>query len=304
MDEQSMTPEPDDRRSHILRAAVAQIDAIPYELEINVDKHFRAIEKARAENVDLLVFPELSICGYHVGMRAPEIAIQRDDRLLIELAKESGPMKTIVGFVEDGFAAQLHNTCAVLHDGQVQFIHRKLNLASYGILDEKKHFAGGRYIDVFEHREPWIGAILVCADVWNPALVHLSALYGATILIAPVASSEMALTGEFSNPQGWETVIRFYAMIYGLPIVMANFASQRVFNEDRFWGGSCIVDPYGRTIIQADDQEDLIIADLDYNAVRDARFRLPTVRDSNLDLIHREINRLANRVGVPFGTRS
>ncbi|MFG0332404.1 MAG: nitrilase-related carbon-nitrogen hydrolase, partial [Maioricimonas sp. JB049] len=263
-----MTSESRVNDPRVLRAAVAQIDAIPYEIEANVDKHFRAIEKAREAGVDLLVFPELSICGYHVGLRAPEIAIGRDDRLLLELAKVSGPMKTVVGFVEDGFAAQLHNTCAVLRDGRVQFIHRKLNLASYGVLDEKKHFASGRYIDVFEQRGPWVGAILICADVWNPALVHLAAVYGATILIAPVASSEKALSGEFSNPQGWETVIKFYGMIYGLPIVFANFASKQVVGGDRFWGGSCIVDPYGRTVAQAGDQEDLIITDLDYNDVR------------------------------------
>ncbi|MCA9068948.1 MAG: hypothetical protein KDA84_08500 [Planctomycetaceae bacterium] len=287
-----------------LRVAVAQIDAVAYEIEANVDKHFRAIEQARKADVQLLVFPELSICGYHVGLRAPEVAISRENQLLTELAKESGPMKTVVGFVEEGFAAQLHNTCAVLHEGRVQFIHRKLNLASYGVLDEKKHYAGGRYVDVFQQFKPWVGAILVCADMWNPALVHLAALYGATILVAPVASSERALAGQFSNPMGWETVVKFYAMIYGFPIILANFAAGAPFNEDRFWGGSRIVDPYGKTLAQAGDGEELIIADLDYNTVRDARFRLPTVRDSNLDLIQREIGRLSRNVGVPFGTRS
>jgi len=299
-----MKPPSSSSSTRRFRVAVAQIDGVAYEIEANVDKHFRAIEKAREAGVQLLVFPELSIRGYQVGLRACDVAIPRDDQLLLELAKESGPMETVVGFVEEGFAAQLHNTCAVLQNGKVKFIHRKLNLASYGILDEKKHYAGGRFVDVFEHEKPWVGAILVCADMWNPALVHIAALYGATILIAPVASSARALAGQFSNPLGWETVIKFYAMIYGMPIVMANFAAGKPVNDDRFWGGSRIVDPYGHTLIEAGEDEDLIIADLDYSTVRDARFRLPTVRDSNLDLIQREIHRLSSRVGVPFGTRS
>jgi N-carbamoylputrescine amidase len=52
------------------------------------------------------------------------------------------------------------------------------------------------------------------------------------------------------------------------------------------------------------EDEELVVADLDYGNVRQARFQLPTVIDSNLDLIHREIERLNNRLGVPRGIRS
>jgi len=72
----------------------------------------------------------------------------------------------------------------------------------------------------------------------------------------------------------------------------------------RFWGGSRIVDPFGRELAVADAGESLLTADVEYGAVRRARFQLPTVRDSNLDLIHREIERLANRIGVPRDIRT
>lgn len=290
-----------EQRKH-LRVGVAQIDAAPYEIERNVEKHFRDIERARKEDVELLVFPELSLCGYPVGLRAPQIAIHRDNRLLHELAEASGPMRTIVGFIEDGYAAQLHNACAILQDGKVQFIHRKLNLTSYGNLDEKKHYASGRYVETFPLGGPWVGSILICADMWNPALVHIAALHGATILISPVASSLNALSGGFSNPLGWESVIHFYSMIYGLPAVMANFCGGHK-PDDRFWGGSRIADAYGNLLARAGEEEEVIIADLEYAHIRDARYRLPTVRDSNLDLIRREITRLSNRIGVPTDVR-
>lgn len=286
-----------------LRVAVAQIDAIPYEIDKNLERHHHFIKEARKANVDLLVFPELSICGYPVGLRAPQIAISRDHSYLVELAEAAGDMQTVVGFIEDGYAAQLHNACAVLHNGGVQFIHRKLNLTSYGNLDEKKHYASGRYLEIFELGGPWVGAILVCADMWNPALVHIAALYGATVLISPVASSLNALSGGFSNPRGWESVMHFYSMIYGIPAVMANFVGGHIA-DDRFWGGSRICDAYGHTLVMAGEEEELIISDLDYSHIRDARYRLPTVRDSNLDLIRREIVRLSNTIGVPGGLRS
>lgn len=286
-----------------LKVGVAQIEAAPYEIKLNLDKHFALIEEARGKEVELLVFPELSLCGYPVGYRAAEIAIHREHPLLLELAKACGPMRAIIGFVEDGYAAQLHNACAVLQAGEVKFVHRKLNLASYGNLEEKKHYASGRYVESFKIFDHWVGAILVCADMWNPGLVHLATLHGATLLISPVASSINALAGEFSNPHGWETVINFYAMIYGLPVIMANFVGQ-ITSDDHFWGGSRIVDPFGHTLTQTGDEEDLIIADLDYSHVRDARFRLPTVRDSNLDLIRREVERLSDRIGVPYGVRN
>lgn len=286
-----------------LRVAVAQIEAAPYEIEKNLDKHFRLIEDARADGVQLLVFPELSLCGYPVGLRAPQIAIPREHPMLRELAEASGPMQTVVGFIEDGYAAQLHNACALLQDGKVRFIHRKLNLTSYGNLDEKKHYASGRYVETFDLGGRWVGAILICADMWNPALVHIAVLHGATLLISPVASSLNALSGGFSNPRGWESVIHFYSMIYGQPAVMANFVGGH-HPDDRFWGGSRILDPYGNILVAAGDHAELIVADLEYSHIRDARYRLPTVRDSNLDLIRREIERLSRRIGVPGGVRS
>jgi N-carbamoylputrescine amidase len=85
-------------------------------------------------------------------------------------------------------------------------------------------------------------------------------------------------------------------MIYGVPIVMAN----RVGSDQglRFWGGSQVVDPFGAVVVQGDGhREELLCAKLDYEAVRQARFQLPTLRDSNRDLVHREIAHLAARPG-------
>ncbi len=66
-----------------------------------------------------------------------------------------------------------------------------------------------------------------------------------------------------------------------------------------FWGGSRIVDPFGRELAVAGKAEELITADLDFAEVRKARHLLPTVRDSNIGLVHRETTRLIEVIGVP-----
>ncbi len=284
------------------RVGAAQIDPVPGDLAGNVAKHVEFIKKARQEGVELLVFPELSLTGYHVGARTLDLAIARDDPWLQELAEEAGEMTVVAGFIEEGMAAQFHNSAIALRAGKIRFVHRKLNLATYGHLEEDKYFAEGRYVDVFSHRSPWHIALLICADAWNPGLVHLAALSGATILVTPVASSREALGGRFSNPEGWRLVLSFYSLVYGMPAIMSNLCGGE--EGTHYWGGSCILDARGNMLTQADDQEGLLVADLDYETLREARFELPTVRDSNLDLIHREIERLANRIGVPRGVRS
>jgi predicted amidohydrolase len=289
-------------RAAKLRVAAAQIDPTEADIEENLAKHFLFIDRAREQGVDVLVFPELSLTGYQLKSKTPDLAITRDDERLLRIAERAGDMTVIAGFVEEGFAAQFHNSAAALRNGEVQFIHRKLNLATYGNLEEAKYFARGRYIDVFSHEPPWTGAIFICADAWNPGLVHLAALYGATMLLVPIASSHEAVGLHFSNPDGWHTALSFYGMLYGMPIVMANHCGER--DGETYWGGSRVIDAHGKILARGGKHEQLVIGDLDYGAVRQARFQLPTVRDSNLDLIHREIERLNNRIGVPRGIRS
>jgi len=90
--------------------------------------------------------------------------------------------------------------------------------------------------------------------------------------------------------------------MYGMPIIMAN----RIGRDEglEFWGGSRIIDPYGQTVAEIPtNDETLLEASLDYGDVREARLQLPTVRDSNLALVHRELSRLQQLIGVPEQVR-
>lgn len=280
-----------------LKIAVAQIASVPGDLEANCAKHIDVIDDARSKDADVLMFPEVSLTGHAAGPEALRLALLRDDEIIRRIAEASGPMMTIFGLIEEGPAAQFYNCAMVVMDGELKFIHRKINLPNYGFLEEGKHYAAGRYVDTFKIEAEWRASVLICADLWNPALVWLAALHGATVLFTPISSAAEAVSADFDNPGGWDVNLRFFAMTYGMPVVMAN----RVGSEGdlTFWGGSRVLDPFGHEITRAGREEELILADLKYDEVRKARFVLPTVRDSNLALILRETHRLVDVLGVP-----
>lgn len=280
-----------------LNAAVSQIASEIGDIEANLVKHLAVIDEARSRSADLLLFPEVSMTGHMASRDALRLAKRRDDPLIKEIAKAAGDTLVIFGLIEEGPAAQFYNSAFAVQNGEIAFIHRKINIPTYGQLEEGKHFAVGRYVESFPLASPWCGSLLVCADVWNPALVWMAALHGSTCLFVPISSAVEAVGAEFDNPGGWDTTIRYCAMMYGMPVLMAN----RVGIEENlhFWGGSRILDPFGRDLARAGKEEQLIMAELDFEAVRKARYLLPTVRDSNLDLVLREAQRLAGVLGIP-----
>lgn len=282
-----------------MRIAIAQIESVLGDVDANVDKHLDFIARARREGAHMLLFPELSLTGHSAGAMTLEVALPRHDPRILRLAEAAGPMLTSFGLIEEGPAAQFYNSCFTVAATGLCHIHRKVNLATYGKLDDGKHFAGGRYVETFTlpDHAGWRCATLICNDYWNPALIYLAALHGATMLLCPVSSGLEAVGGDFDNPASWAAAVDFYSMVYGMPMLFAN----RVGTEGdlHFWGGSRIVDAYGKDVARAGDGETLVVGELDYASVREARYRLPSVRDSNLALISREIRRLEQTLGVP-----
>lgn len=280
-----------------LKVGAAQFASVVGDVDANVALHLDWIARGRAQGLDLLVLPEVSLTGHYGPEKLLDVAMRRSDRRLRRLAEAAGDMAVVVGFIEEAPAAQFHNAAAILRGGRMIHLHRKVNIPMYGALEEGKHYAAGRFVETHELDADWRAGLLICADVWNPALTHLAFLHGATLLITPVSSGVEAVGAEFDNPGGWALTMRFYAMMYGAPAILANrIGVERGLN---FWGGSRIVDPFGKELAVAGDGEELITAELSYDRVREARRLLPTVRDSNLSLVMRETARLVDRLGVP-----
>ncbi|EWH03537.1 nitrilase-related carbon-nitrogen hydrolase [Halomonas sp. BC04] len=253
------------------------------EVDTNIEQHLSLIEKARGQGLELLVFPELSLTGYGLASRVMQVAMPLEDPRLASLAQASGDMQTVVGFVEEASPGEYYNALAILQDGEILAVHRKLNLPTYGGLEEGKWFCHGEDLTFAQVRPGWTSTQMICADLWNPALVHAALLARPTVLCAPINSASGIVSEEFSNEQNWLLNIRFYAMTYGTPVIMANRFGPE--GASHFWGGSRILGPRGEVLAEAEDREMLITAELSRTAIAKARFELPTHRDADTPLI-------------------
>src|SRR6056297_2487664 len=151
-----------------LVVAAAQIPTVPEDIDTNLESHLDYIAQARAQGCDLVVFPELSLTGYTLSDESFRLARSRHSKVVRRIAEASEGITTQFGFIEEGPAAQFYNATLAVRDGEIRHLHRKVNLPSYGNLDENKHFATGRFMETARLDETWRYAILICADAWNP----------------------------------------------------------------------------------------------------------------------------------------
>ncbi|TLF52771.1 NAD+ synthetase [Halomonas urmiana] len=266
-----------------LRVGAAQINAALGDVDANLERHREMIAQARRAGLELLVFPELSLTGYSLGNQVIELACPAHDPRLTDLAREAGEMQTVVGFVEEASPGEYYNALAILQHGELQAVHRKLNLPTYGGLEEGKLFTHGSEFTQGTVQPGWSATSLICADLWNPGLVHAALLARPAVLCAPINSASGIVSQDFSNEQNWAVNLHFYAMTYGTPVIMANRYGPE--GESHFWGGSRILGPRGEILAQAEDREMLIEATLSRTAIARARFELPTHRDADTPLV-------------------
>jgi predicted amidohydrolase len=281
-----------------LRVALAQVECTLGDIEANARRAREAIAEARDGGADLIVFPELSLCGYALGAVASDVALRVDDPAITGLADEAGDMGVVLGIVEDG-PVHTYNSAVHLHGGAVVHVQRKNYLPTYGRFEEHKHFRPGQSLRAYD--TPWGRfALLICNDAWQAPLSFLAVHDGARVLIVPACSSLEPEPDEGKDPPAieadWSHLLRFHARFLQSWVVFVN----RVGDEAglRFWGGSRVLDPWGETVVQAPRRESaLAYADLDLGAVRRARRELPLVKEPRLELLVREFGRLADRDG-------
>ena len=126
------------------RIALAQIAPRLGSLEVNLATHHGLLGEAREAGADLVVFPELGLTGYQLQDLASEVAMRLDDPRLAELAGATRGLSAVVSFVEESADHRLFIAAALIEDGEIRHVHRKLYLPTYGLFDERRFFAAGR----------------------------------------------------------------------------------------------------------------------------------------------------------------
>ncbi len=281
-------------RDSVVRVTLAQIDCTLGDIEENLRRTGEALERARADRADLVVFPELSLTGYSIGQLDEDISLEGVEEEIGPLLHAGERLGLIVGFSEAG-RLHTYNSAAYLENGTLRHLHRKLYLPTYGSFEERKHFSPGQALRAFETSFGSI-AILICNDVWQPMLPFLAVQDGARMLIVPANSSRQRFPGMADMPQEWRDINRFHARMFESFVVFVNRVG--VEGELTFWGGSHVVDPWGEIICEAPiDQAAVITAELDLDAVRRRRREMPLVKEARLALLAREIERLSAEGG-------
>ena len=283
------------------RIALAQIAPRLGDLESNLELAADRVRVGAAEGAALVVLPELALTGYLLQDLVPEVAIGADDPRLLALAREAPGVLVAIGFVEETAEHRYGNSVALLRDGELVGLHRKVYLPTYGLFDEGRFTRAGDRVRTHDAGGP-IGRIglSVCEDFWHPSLPMLQALDGAALLVNVAAGPSRAPGGPAGMAAigGWHKMQDTYALLGTVPLAFCN----RVGNEEglTFWGGSRIVAADGSVVAEAPLWEEaLVVGALETDDLRMQRYGLPILADERLELTRRELDRIiAERAGM------
>ena len=275
------------------RVGLAQFSPRLGAVDANLQRHLEFIEQARASQVDLLVFPELSLTGYYLRDLVPEVAQGRDSTVLQRLSKAARDLSLIVCFVEETEDHRFHNAAAYIEDGDIRYVHRKVYLPTYGMFDEQRYFDAGDCFRAFPTRFGRMG-VLICEDLWHPSSALILAQSRANLLVCPTASPSRGMqTDRLYSAEVYDLACRTYAHFFQVFCFFCN----RVGFEDggNFWGGSLVVTPFGEVSERGPLlEESLVIATIDPDLLRRARIGASFAKDERLDLTIRELRRVSD----------
>lgn len=278
-----------------MRIALAQTDCVLGDIDANVERAAKQIAGARAQDADLVLFPELSLCGYSVGQVEDDLSIRADDARIVQLARDAGATDVVLGFSEVGAGLHTYNSAAYFDSTGLVHTHRKLYLPTYDVFEERKHFSPGQHMRAFATGHAR-SAILTCNDAWQPQLAFVAVQDGAWLLLMPTSSAQSRFPERYDSPTYWQDITRFYARMFQVFVVFVNRVGAE--GELRFWGGSHVVDPWGNLVAEAPlEEQALLVVDVDLARVRRRRREVPLVKEARLGLVLREMHRLVEEGG-------
>jgi predicted amidohydrolase len=251
-----------------------------------------AIQRAKDERADLLVFPELSLTGYFLRDMVPDVAISSSAPELTQLAEAAGDMAAVVGFVEETSQHHFYNAAAFLEGGRLKHLHRKVFLPTYGLFEEQRHFAAGDRMRAFDTDRFGRVGLVVCEDFWHLSSMAIMQAEEVDLLICIANSPARGVDRpQLRTEETYRLLSKTFAQLLGAVVVVVN----RVGYEDGlcFWGGSMAMGPDGEEIASAPVfDESLLVAGFDLGELRRRRISTPLGRDERLLLLIEELQRV------------
>jgi NAD+ synthase (glutamine-hydrolysing) len=244
---------------HRLRIALAQVNTTVGDVDGNARLAAERIDEAREAGAQLVLLPELTLPGYppeDLLLKRHFLAANR--RALEELAPGVRGIVALVGFAEgDG---SIHNSVAVVADGEVKGVYRKILLPNYGVFDERRYFEPGDAPALIEVGGVLVG-LTICEDIWFPGPPSSSeAMAGASLIVNPSASPYHRRKGVAR-----ERMVAGRARESGASFALCNLVGGQ--DELVFDGHSVVVDERGETLARGPQfTEALLVCELELPA--------------------------------------
>ena len=239
------------------RLGLAQINVTVGDIQGNVDRINQCLSRAIDQQIDLLIFPEMCICGY-----PPEDLLHKPkfltdcEKALEQISPHALHLTAVVGLAQ-GTVEQCYNTAAVLDNTGIRDLYHKGLLPNYGVFDEKRYFTPGQKPTVLEVKGLRI-AVTICEDIWDLKWLD-GFLNGSDIDLIVNLSASPFNAGKFNQRQ---QILAECARHFNCPVAYCNLVGGQ--DELVFDGRSMILDATGQVVSQAKEfEEELCIADLD-----------------------------------------
>ena len=252
-----------------MRIALGQINPTVGDFAGNSDKIIAYARRARSAAADLILFPELSICGYPPRdlVERPWF-VERNRQAAEAIARETQGIAVICGLVTPANSAtgkSVLNSAALLRDGKIVSIQSKRLLPSYDVFDEMRNFAPAerQQVMTIDH-EPL--ALTICEDAWNDKHFWDRRLYRVNPVEDLIGAGGKVLLNISASPfylnkrELRRKMLASIAVNYKVPVAMVN----QIGGNDSlvFDGSSVVIAPNGETIAQAKSfEEDIICFD-------------------------------------------
>ena len=254
-----------------MKLALGQINPTVGDFAGNSAKIIECSSRARAQGAGLILFPELSVCGYPPRDLVERASFVTHNREAAEhIASETRGIAVICGLVTPAQAdagKSVMNSAALLLDGEIKFVQSKMLLPTYDVFDELRNFAPARHQELLSFCGKQM-ALTICEDAWNDKHFWARQLYSVDPVEALVKSGGNFVLNISASPF-WtgkrELRQDMLATIARTDRVPVAFVNQVGGNDGLVFDGSSLVfDRDGNVIARGKSfEEDLIFFDSD-----------------------------------------
>jgi len=252
-----------------VKIALGQINPTVGDFAGNAAKIIEFSRRAQAAGAGLILFPELSVCGYPPRdlVERPSF-VARNRETLDRIAGETQGIAVICGVVtpaDSETGKSVRNSAALLMDGKVAFVQSKMLLPTYDVFDEMRNFAPAKAQELFSFCGNRM-ALTICEDAWNDKQFWIKRLYPLDPVDALIRAGGNFVLNISASPfwigkrQLRRDMLASIARQHRVPVVMVN----QVGGNDSlvFDGSSLVLNPEGEVIAQGRSfEEDLLTFD-------------------------------------------